>query len=209
MHSSCARRSAEYGMSAADTWSDEGLMAQLAQGQDMVLGELVQRYQNDVFRFCLHYVKNVETAKDMAQETFLRVYAARDRFDVRRKFKPWMLCIARNLCLNELKRKRDVQIETFEDFAGTARERVAKLPQTAVNTPADALIAQDRRQTLRRLLDELPDHSRELVALRYFQRIPTREIAEILESTEGAVRTRLHRVLKDLRGRCAPYREML
>ncbi len=85
--------------------TDEQLMEALDAGDDHALAGLVERYQTDIFRFCLHYLKNVESAKEMAQETFLRIYTARSRFEVNRKFKPWMLCIARNLCLNEIKCK--------------------------------------------------------------------------------------------------------
>ena len=108
-------------MSDGSELTDELLMEALDAGDDQALALLVGRYQNDIFRFCLHYLKNVESAKEMAQETFLRIYTARARFEVNRKFKPWMLCIARNLCLNELKRRKMVQMETLEDYASSAR----------------------------------------------------------------------------------------
>lgn len=57
--------------------TDEGLMALLSDGEQSALAELVRRYQNDIFRFCLHYVRDVERAKEMPQETFIRVYVAR------------------------------------------------------------------------------------------------------------------------------------
>jgi len=108
---------------AAQTDSaDEALMVHLCQGRDSALAELVRRYQNDIFRFCLHYLKEVDAARDMAQQTFVRVYTARDRFDAARRFRPWLLCIARNLCLNELKRKKTVSMETLEEYASAARD---------------------------------------------------------------------------------------
>ena len=77
---------------SAEERTDEVLMVHLCQGQDTALAELVRRYQNDIFRFCLHYLREVDAAKDMAQETFVRVYTARDRFDASRKFRPWSMC---------------------------------------------------------------------------------------------------------------------
>ncbi len=195
--------------SPAHEQTDEGLMAMLSGGQDNALAELVRRYQNDVFRFCLHYLKNVEVAKETAQETFLRVYAARDRFDVERKFKPWMLCIARNLCLNEIKRKKTVQMETLEEYASAAREESGEVHAIAVDGPSDLLMAEERRRMLLTMLGTLPAEAREIVHLRYFQRLSAREIAETMDSTEGAIRTRLHRILKQLHESCVHLKEQV
>jgi len=196
-------------MSATGPYSDEALMELLSRGEEAALADLVRRYQNDVFRFCLHYLKEVELAKEAAQETFLRVYVARDRFDAARKFKPWMLCIARNLCLNELKRKKTVPMEALEDYASASREDSGALLRSSEDSPAEQLITRERRQALMEVVDGLPESSREIVVLRYFERMSAREIAEVVDSTEGAVRTRLHRILKDLRDQCAPYRDVL
>ena len=207
MPASTALRAMEPPVTPLDAGTDEALMEQLSLGQDLALAELVKRYQNDLFRFCLHYLKNVDSAKDMAQETFTRVYAARDRFDIDRKFKPWMLCIARNLCLNEIKRKKTVQMETLEDYASSGREESGEMMQSPADGAVEILVAQERNRALHQALAGLPKDAREIVTLRYFERLSAREIAEIMDSTEGAVRTRLHRVLKQLRDTCAVFRD--
>lgn len=209
MHSSCALSHVEVDMSTAEAQTDEGLMALLAQGEDYALAELVRRYQNDVFRFCLYYLKDIEGAKETVQETFLRVFSARERFDVARKFKPWMLCIARNLCLNELKRKKAVPMDSLEEYASASREASGHIVPWATDGPAQELMANERRRALLEFLAELPKEAREIVTLRYFQRLSAREIAELVDSTEGAVRTRLHRVLKQLRAKYAPLKDTL
>lgn len=196
-------------MSSVESWNDEFLMEQLNAGREDALAELVRRYQQDVFRFSLHYLKNVESAKEMTQETFLRIFAARDRFDVSRRFKPWMLCIARNLCLNEIKRKKGVQMETLEEYASSSREDSGEVMQSAADGPAELLMADERRLALTRALATLPADAREIVNLRFFERMQARDIAEIIDSTEGAVRTRLHRVLKQLREVCAIEKDNL
>lgn len=174
-------------------------MESLCHGDQDALSHLVRRYQNDIFRFCLHYLREVERSKEIAQETFLRVYVARARFDGTRKFRPWVLCIARNLCLNDLKRKKAVAMDSLETYASSAREDTGELMPTSADAPDEVMIASERRQVLGRLLDELDDESREIVTLRYFQRMSARDIADVTGSTEGAVRTRLHRILKSMR----------
>lgn len=194
-------------MTAGSAHSDETLMGLLASGQDAALAELVRRYQNDVFRFCLQYLKNVESAEDMAQETFLRIYAAKDRFDANRKFKPWMLRIARNLCLNALRRTHLVQMEALDALDGPMND--IQILGLFSETPQDRFVITERRRVLLEAIDTLNGESREIIVLRYFQRMSARDIAEIMDSTEGAVRTRLHRILKQLREHCAPLEEHL
>lgn len=189
--------------------TDEELMAVLSEGEKDALADLVRRYQNDIFRFCLHYLKEVEQARELAQETFIRVYAARGRFDASRKFKPWVLCIARNLCLNELKRKKAVPMESLEEYASSAREDSGGIMPTAADNPDQELMAAERRQVLMEALDGLAPDAREIVMLRFFEQLQAKEIAEILDSTEGAIRTRLHRILKGLRAKYEGVKETL
>ena len=187
--------------------TDEQLMGLLCEGREEALAELVRRYQNDLFRFCLHYLRTTETALEKAQETYLRIYAARARFDVGRAFKPWMLCIARNLCLNELKRKKMVQMESLETYASSSRELSGELAQFASDGPSEWLLADERRQAVMDMLGQLGDDAREIIVMRYFEQMSARDIAEIVETTEGAVRTRLHRALNQLRELCEVRKE--
>lgn len=194
-------------MATLEDRTDEQLMQLLCEGTDDALAGLVRRYQNDVFRFCMYYLKNVEHAREAAQETFLRVYSARDRFDTARRFKPWILCIARNLCLNELKRRKTVTMETLEEYASASREEDGGVLESAQDGPAELAMLDERHRLLMEALEALPEEAREVVKLRYFERMSAREIAEVVESTEGAIRTRLHRILKQLRERCAHIRD--
>jgi RNA polymerase sigma-70 factor (ECF subfamily) len=179
--------------------TDEALMARLRDDDREALGTLVERYQQDIFRFCAHYLRDTERAKEIAQETFIRVYVARSRFDVTRAFRPWMLCIARNLCLNDIKRKKTVNMESLEEYASDSREISGMVAQAEPGGPLEQMVAEDRRTALARILEGLDDESRELIRLRFYEELPARDIAAVLGSSEGAIRTRLHRVLKRLR----------
>ncbi len=179
--------------------TDELLMRELCLGDRGALAELVGRYQADIFRFCVHYLRDPGRAEEVAQETFVRVYTARERFDVSRRFKPWVLCIARNLCLNELKRKRAVPMASLESYLGTAHKDGEATLATKAEQPDQTAMAAERRALLAKALEGLDDGSRELVILRFFERMPARDIAQVFDTTEGAIRTRLHRVLKRLR----------
>lgn len=174
-------------------------MARLCQGEKDGLAELVRRYQNDIFRFCVRYLRETERAKDLTQETFIRVFTARSRFDAGRKFRPWVLCIARNLCLNELKRKSLVPMESLETCAGIARDDSRVLATPSESGPDELMMSAERRRWLAQALDTLDDESREIIVLRFFEQMPAKEVAAIVGSTEGAIRTRVHRILARLR----------
>ncbi len=193
------------------SYSDEALMSLLVQGEEMALVELVQRYQNEVFRFCYHYLRDIEMAKDAVQEVFLRIYIARERYDTDKKFKPWLLCIARNLCLNELKRQKLIHFETFEGYIENQnrenKEDTDGIDAPKTLTPLEQVVIKEKQKVLWEELNNLPEEAREIVILRYFERLQARDIAEIMGSTEGAVRTRLHRVLKYLKERLEARRD--
>ncbi len=186
-------------------FSDEALMALVTKGEERAFVELVQRYQNELFRFCYHYLRNIEMAKECVQEVFLRVYIARERYDTSKKFKPWLFCIARNLCINEIKRQQLVLFSSLENENGFQIHETEKAVENidgSDNHPAETILKEEKHKVLWEEINKLPESEKEIVILRYFQKLHARDIAEILGTTEGAVRTRLHRTLKYL------YRKM-
>jgi len=205
---SCAKKiRMDAQMTSWESYSDEELMQFLQEGQNDALATLVKRYQNDLYYFCLHYMRNVELAKEATQDTYLRIFRARARFDATKNYKTWMLCIARNVCLTALTRKHHTtQIDALEDMVA-AHDNGNESFHASTAGPDDALMTVERHGALMAALDMLPPDSREIIVLRYFERMSAREIAEIVDCSEGAIRTRLHRILKQLREKCMPFRE--
>jgi RNA polymerase sigma-70 factor (ECF subfamily) len=178
--------------------TDESLMAALATGEERALEALMTRYQKDIFRFCLHYLKDVERSRELTQETFIRVFTASQRFDDSRKFKPWVLCIARNLCLNEIKRRKTVPMESLDEYAEGNRAN-SDVFRSDGPTPSHHVATAERHALIAKALESLDDDAREIVELKYFEHMSAKEIADIIGSTEGAVRTKLHRIMVTLR----------
>ncbi len=174
-------------------------MERLCAGESSALAVLVGRYEKEVFRFCMHYLRDAERARDLSQETFLRVYAARGRFDSDRKFHPWLLCIARNRCLSELKRRRLVPMVSLDSFVESDDFQPLTVTGPPAEIPEAQVMAAERREMLARAVDALDEESREIIVLRFFEHMKTRDIAAVVGSSEGAIRTRLHRILRKLR----------
>jgi RNA polymerase sigma-70 factor (ECF subfamily) len=176
---------------AAEVGDETSLARRACAGDPQAFSRIVERYQRPVFHLCYRYLPGPD-AEDLAQETFVRAFVGRERFDPERPFLPWLLVIARNLCLDRLRERRrelgpDGDISTLPDRLPSAEEAAAG--------------RQDLR-LLARGMRELPEGQREAVALYHFEGLSYREMARSLDVPVGTVMTWLHR------GR-ARLREML
>jgi RNA polymerase sigma-70 factor (ECF subfamily) len=163
--------------------SDARLVEEVRQGDHSAFEHLVRRYENRLMGVLLRFVRDRELARDLAQETFLRVYERLDQFDPARRFGPWLFRIGVNLALDYLrKRKRRIWPSLFSD------SRVEKGPDPAV---ADPRIALDLEQEVRRVLESIPEKYRTVLILRDLENFSTSEIAAILHRKEATIRWRL------------------
>ena len=144
--------------------SDEELMIQLRQGEDLALNELMRRWQQPLARYIYRYVGNQTGALDVAQETFVRVFQQRHRFKEKLKFSAWMFAIATNLCRNFLRWQARHPSQTresdpHEDFWETVPEL------TSQNSPDEVARLKETAEAVRRQVDALPDQLKAVVLL--------------------------------------------
>jgi RNA polymerase sigma-70 factor (ECF subfamily) len=162
---------------------DARLVEEARSGDRDAFGELVLRYEQRLMRVILQFVHDSEQARDLAQETFLRVFQRLDQFDASRRFGPWMFRIGVNLTLDFLrKRKRRIRWSLFSEHAGD------KLPDPATPDPRAAL---DVSQEVRSVIDQIPENYRSVLVLRDLEGFSTSEIAAILNRKEATIRWRL------------------
>jgi RNA polymerase sigma-70 factor (ECF subfamily) len=163
--------------------SDARLVDAARRGDQEAFGELVLRYERRLLRLILRFVPDVELARDLTQETFLRVYERLDHFDPSRRFGPWLFRIGVNLTLDYLrKRKRRLKWSLFSDAPAD------RPPDPATPDPRQAL---DVSQEVRVVLDELPEKYRSVLVLRDLENFSTSEVAAILNRKEATIRWRL------------------
>lgn len=185
--------------------TDEFLMKAIVAGDSVAFIVLIERYQQDLHRFCMHFLRDPERAQDASQEVLLRLCCSSHTFDTSLCFKAWFLRIARNVCLTEIYRDRRVSVRSLQDTLQNPTESCDLAAESAFIDPATHLLQDERFQKLLEALHRLPTHSREILELRYFQRLSGREIAAIIGATEGSVRTRIHRALRRLRREMDDY----
>jgi RNA polymerase sigma-70 factor (ECF subfamily) len=149
---------------------------------------LVSHYTPPVYRFCLRMLRNEEDAREITQESLLRALRALDRYDPERSFSTWVLRIARNACIDAIRRRKPQVNPVVLDRL--ASESPSPLEET------------ERDRTARRLhlaLDALSVDHREILVLYHFEHFKYREIAEILEIPLGTVMNRIFRARRRLR----------
>jgi len=155
-------------------------------GDRNAFSKLVQAYQIPVYNLTYRMLGNAQEAEDAAQEAFLRAYKRLGTYQPDRKFSNWILSIASHYCIDQLRRRRFVWLSVEDNPA------VAWLSSDD-EQPDDAALRSERAEEVRSMLQHLAPEYRAPLILRYWHDLSYKEIAEVLELSEPAVKTRLHR----------------
>lgn len=175
--------------------SDEALIAQVASGDSHALEQLYGRYGRVVYGLALRILNSAEQAEDVAQETFWRVWRRAATFDAGSgQFSPWLFGIARNLCIDELRRRQTRPATT------PVEEQVLLAVPDAQPAVEDLTWEAERRRLITIALSELPADQRQVIELAYFGGLSQREIAQQLDNPLGTVKTRIRLALQKLKG---------
>lgn len=181
-------------MSVSDPVILEWVEATLNGSQD-AFTELVNTYQHAVYNLCYRMLNERTEAEDAAQETFLRAYMNLQRYDPARSFKTWLLSIASNHCIDRLRRRRLTWLSLDDPLP----------PNLSLSSdepdPEDATVHNQRSAAVQKLLNGLNADYRAAVVLRYWYDYSYAEIADVLDTTESAIKSRLFRARQALADR--------
>jgi len=168
------------------------LLDRCRQGNSLAWEELVRRYQGRVFGLALHYAHDVEEARDLAQEVFVRVFQRLGSFRPDEPFLPWLLRVARNLCIDQIRRtaSRPPGFDIPADEALNLR--------AAGQSPEEAWEAGSRQQLVHRALRQVGEAHREILLLKEIQGLKLEEIAALLDLPLGTVKSRSSRARVEL-----------
>jgi RNA polymerase sigma-70 factor (ECF subfamily) len=178
---------------AETAWAREA-----ARGDKPAFARLVDLHKRTVFGLCVRLLRDPEDARDAAQEAFTRAYGALRTYDPGQPFGPWVLRIARNHCLDVLRRRlpepQRVELDADPDD-GSRRE----LSDPSALRADDALERRELAGNLERAVATLPPNYREVVHLFHVEHLSYKEIAATLDVPIGTVMTWLHRARARLR----------
>lgn len=164
-------------------------------GNQDAFAELVNTYQNAVYNLCYRMLGERTEAEDATQEAFLRAYLNIDRYDPARSFKTWVLSIASNHCIDRLRKRRLTWLSLDEPLPPNIHLSSDE-PE-----PEQAAVYNERSQAIQTLLSTLSSEYRAAVVLRYWYDYSYAEIADILDTTESAIKSRLFRARQSLADR--------
>lgn len=168
--------------------SDEELMEAYVNGDEAAFRILFERYAPILLRLTRRHLRDDELAREIVQQTFFRLHGARHDFRTGSKLRPWVMTIAMNLVREHWRRSKRRKVSDLEVDT-----------QPAPETDFMPLELRQRATLLYGALEQLPQSQREVVELHWFQERPYAEIAEIVGTSEGAVRVRAHRAYATLK----------
>ncbi len=166
-----------------------GWIERSQQGDHGAFAQLVEAYQGPVYNLAYRMLHDAGEAEDATQEIFLRAYTKLAMYDRERKFITWLLSIASNYCIDQLRRRR-AQVVTLDDIAYA-------IPSTAAG-PERRALDQEQRTAIQHAINQLPDAYRLITVLRYYQDFSYEEIEAITGLSEATVKTRLFRARRML-----------
>ena len=175
-------------MNEEQTW-----ILQAKNGSDEAFTYIVETYQTPVYNLCYRMLGHAESAEDAAQETFLRAYQHLHRYDIKRPFATWLLSIAAHYCIDRL-RKRQLPIFSVDEDEETTFE----IPDARALHPEAETVNGEHREQVHAMVGSLDSTDRAAIVMRYWYDFSEKEIAEALNLTISAVKSRLHRARKQL-----------
>ena len=180
---------------------DLGVLQRVAAGDAESFGVLLQRHEKRLQQLCLRLLGEKEAARDAVQDIFLKVYRSAGSFKPQGKVATWLYRIAVNHCFNRLRRQRILRFFSFGELVREGQDEGDELELDPADPRPDAeavLRARERWRTTRRIIDKLPENQRLVLVLAKFEGLSYKEIAQVLEITEGAVESRLVRAMRTL-----------
>jgi RNA polymerase sigma-70 factor (ECF subfamily) len=177
-------------------------------GDRAAFDRIVGEYKDFVHQLVYKFTGRRDGVEDLAQEVFLRIYRARERYRPDAKFRTWVFRIVYNLCVNTTKSrnfKKTASLESpMEGDEGEAPLRDA-MASPAVEPPLGKLEREELYVRLRGALATLPAQQRAAMTLYQYRGLSLREIADVMSTTEKAVKSLLARARENLRDKMAPY----
>ena len=174
-------------------------MTRLARGHDAALNSLMERHAEKLFHYLIRSLQDESDAADLAQETFVKIFQNRAKFDRHQKFSTWLYAIASNLVRDRYRwraRHRHVSLDAENEQTDSSLKDT--LAATELR-PDQSAQTEERAEIVRRAVAALPDELKQPLILAVYQDLSQAEIATILDCSVKAVETRIYRARQQLR----------
>jgi RNA polymerase sigma-70 factor (ECF subfamily) len=184
------------------------LMVRYKRGDRDAFAELVRRYQKSLYNFSVRYLSSRESAREVTQDAFLRIVKRSADFKHESRFSTWIFAITRNLCIDELRKRKHRNHPSLDD----SRDASSALAESAAASRASldgeqSATTNELREGIVAAIDRLPEEQREVFLLRQLGGVPFSEIALITGTAENTVKSRMRYALERLQRELSEYEE--
>lgn len=185
---------------------DAELMLRVKRGERFAFEVLVDKYKQPIVNLVFRTVRDLTEAEDLAQQVFLQVYKSAHRYEASAKFSTWLFTIARNLCLNELRRRSRHPADSLDATAPDDTEHpLRQVSDAKTSSPPEALLHGELEAKIDEALAELPEKQRTAIVLCRQEELSYEQIAEVLECSVSATKSLIHRGRETLKQKLKPY----
>lgn len=176
---------------------DQVLIRRVLRGDRRAFEELMRKYERRIYGFVVRMVRNEETAVDLTQDFFIKIYTVLDKYNFEYKFSTWAYRICYNLVIDHI-RKHQAQVDSLDDDSVSPRDMLES-DNVSREDGFRALARAETRDYVWRVVDQIPLKFRELILLRYIQDLKYEEIAEIMSLPVGTVKNRIFKAKEILK----------
>jgi RNA polymerase sigma-70 factor, ECF subfamily len=185
---------------------DAALMLRVKQGDTAAFAELVDKYKQPVMNVAYRMLHDATEAEDLAQAVFVQVFKSAERYQVASKFATWLFTIARNLCLNEIRRRSRHRAESMEaPHPDQEDQPLHQFEDKQTASPPERLLHGELEALIEQAVAELPENQRLAIVLCRQEELSYEEIAEVLDCTVSATKSLIHRGRETLKLKLKPY----
>ena len=185
---------------------DAVLMLRVKRGDRAAFAELVEKYKQPVMNLVYRTLHDETEAEDLAQNVFLQVYKSARRYESRARFSTWLFTIARNLCLNEIRRRSRHPADSIEESHAEHEDQPRQqFEDKSSVAPPEKLLHGELAQKIEEALAELPENQRTAILLCRQEELSYEEIARVLGCSLSATKSLIHRGRETLKEKLKPY----
>lgn len=190
-----------------DTYDpDAALMLRVKEGDREAFEALVEKYKHPVMNLLYRTLPDAIEAEDLAQQVFIQVYKSAHRYQVAAKFSTWLFTIARNLCLNEIRRRSRHPAESLDATLPDTEDQPARqYEDTKVFSPPETVLHGELEEKIEDALAALPEKQRTALLLCRQDELSYEDIADVLECSVSATKSLIHRARETLKDQLKPY----
>ena len=185
---------------------DAALMLRAKQGDGMAFTKLIEKYKQPVMNLAFRTFRDLTEAEDLAQNVFVQAWKSAPRYEPTAKFFTWLFTIARNLCLNEIRRRTRHPAESLDQTRdGSNDQPLYQIEDQRVVLAADELLRDELVEKVDTALTSLPENQRTALLLCREEELSYEEIAAVLGCSLSATKSLIHRARETLKLKLKPY----